>query len=104
MDALSSFTHDAHSLDVTPRLKYNAEGDVVFNFGKYVGRPVVEMLSQDRAYYNWIMNKEFSIQVKHTKDKRARECLFTIGTKAWQRSRRHRNRRRIGTRSRGQER
>jgi len=37
---------------------------VVFNFGKYIGRPVAEVLIQDQQYYHWMLNKEFSFQVK----------------------------------------
>ena len=33
-------------------------------FGKYQGKPVAETLYKDRQYYNWILNKEFSSQVK----------------------------------------
>ena len=66
INALALFTHDERSIDVTNRLKYNAEGVVVFNFGKYIGRSVIEVFIQDKQYYNWIMEKDFSIQVKQT--------------------------------------
>lgn len=62
--ALHHFTNDFKTIDATQRLKYNQEGVVVFNFGKYVGQPVGEVLYKDRQYYNWILNKEFSYQVK----------------------------------------
>lgn len=64
MQAVFEFTHDAGMLDVTQRLRLNEEGEIVFNFGKYMGQPVGEVLSQDKQYYHWILNKEFSIQVK----------------------------------------
>jgi hypothetical protein len=40
------------------------DGTVVFNFGKYEGKPAGEVLYNDRNYYNWIVTKEFSSQVK----------------------------------------
>ncbi len=62
--ALHEFTNDLKIIDATQRLKYNHEGVVVFNFGKYKGKPVAETLYQDKQYYHWMLEKEFSIQVK----------------------------------------
>ena len=45
----------------------------VFNFGKYNGQPVGEVLSRDKQYYNWILNKEFSSQVKQIVIKELKE-------------------------------
>ncbi len=66
MQAIHDFTQDPNTIDVTNRLKYNSDRVVVFNFGKYIGQPVVEKLANDRQYYHWILNKEFSVQVKKT--------------------------------------
>lgn len=62
--SLAEFTGDTQVLDATQRLRYDAQGVVVFNFGKYMGRPVAEVLHQDQQYYQWMLNKEFSHQVK----------------------------------------
>ena len=64
MQALYEFTNDKKVVDVTQRLKYDPQGEIVFNFGKYIGQPVAKTLYEDRQYYHWILNKEFSIQVK----------------------------------------
>jgi DNA polymerase-3 subunit epsilon len=64
IEALSEFTKDQNMLDVTQRLKYNAKGEVIFNFGKYIGQPVSEVFKIERSYYAWIMEKDFSAQVK----------------------------------------
>ncbi len=64
IDKLASFTNDARTVDVTQRLKYNQRGEIVFNFGKYIGKNAAEILSKDRQYYNWILEKDFSAQVK----------------------------------------
>lgn len=61
---LHNFTNDLRVLDATQRLKYNHEGEVVFNFGKYQGKPVGKTLYEDKQYYHWMLNKEFSYQVK----------------------------------------
>jgi len=62
--SLYDFTNDQNILDATQRLKYNQNGTVVFNFGKYMGRPAAEVLYNDQQYYHWMLNKEFSFQVK----------------------------------------
>ena len=64
MQALHDFTNDNRFLDATQRMKYDPNGVAVFNFGKYNGKPVAETLVNDRQYYNWILNKEFSSQMK----------------------------------------
>ena len=64
MQVIHEFTGDLKTIDATQRLKYDQNKVVVFNFGKYQGKPVAETLYKDRQYYNWILNKEFSSQVK----------------------------------------
>ncbi len=64
MQVLHDFTNDLNTLDATQRLKLNADGVVVFNFGKHINRPVAKILYEDKQYYNWMMEKEFSTQVK----------------------------------------
>ncbi|MEM9823936.1 MAG: 3'-5' exonuclease [Bacteroidota bacterium] len=64
MQVLHEFTNDLSTVDATQRLKYNHEGVMVFNFGKYMGQPVLETLLKDKQYYHWMLNKEFSSQVK----------------------------------------
>ena len=64
MPAIASFLADHGTLDVTQRLRYDVNGDVVFNFGKYIGKSVAKTLHEDKQYYHWILEKEFSAQVK----------------------------------------
>lgn len=64
MQAIHEFTNDLNFLDATQRLKYDQDGVPVFNFGKYAGQSVVEVLERDKPYYNWIMTKDFTSQVK----------------------------------------
>jgi len=64
LSAIAKFISDESMLDVTQRLKYNAKGQVVFNFGKYAGQVVAEVFRLEPNYYHWIMEKDFSAQVK----------------------------------------
>ena len=64
MQAIHTFFNDDRFLDATQRIKYGPNREPVFNFGKYAGQSVVEVLKSDKNYGAWILNKEFSIQVK----------------------------------------
>ncbi len=61
---IAEFLYDRGSLDVTQRLRFDVNGVIVFNFGKYIGQPVAKTVYQDRQYYHWILDKDFSFQVK----------------------------------------
>lgn len=64
MQTLHDFTTDLRFPDVTQKLKYDINGKVVFNFGKFNGQPVGELLYKDRQYLGWMLSKDFSYQVK----------------------------------------
>ncbi len=64
MQALHDFTNDLTFLDVTQRIRLLPDGTPVFNFGKYAGMPVKEVFAKDKNYYYWILEGEFSAQLK----------------------------------------
>lgn len=67
MESIYQFTNDLSLIDVTNRLKYNSEGEIVFNFGKYQNQKVIDVITKiDKNYYRWILEKDFSAQVKNT--------------------------------------
>jgi DNA polymerase III subunit epsilon len=66
IQVIHDFTNDLRTVDATQKLKYDMNGTIVFNFGKYNGQPVVDVLLKDKQYYHWIIDKEFSAQVKQT--------------------------------------
>lgn len=66
MQVLHDFTNDLKTVDATQKLKYDINGNIVFNFGKYVNQVVIDVLLKDKQYYHWILDKEFSAQVKQT--------------------------------------
>ncbi|MDX1943254.1 MAG: 3'-5' exonuclease [Saprospiraceae bacterium] len=70
---LHEFTNDQRFVDATQKLRYDHNGVIVFNFGKYNNQPAAEVLSRDKQYYNWILNKEFSSQVKQIVKKIVKE-------------------------------
>lgn len=64
IEAITAFIRDDSALDVTQRLKFNVKGEIVFNFGKYTGQAVSQVFKIEPNYYHWIMEKDFSAQVK----------------------------------------
>ena len=61
---LSDYTRRNDNVDLAGRIVYNAQRQEVFNFGKYRGRPVVEVLQQDPGFYAWMMQGDFTQNTK----------------------------------------
>lgn len=61
---LSEFSSFTNNVDFAGRMVYNDKNQEVFNFGKYKGRLVEEVLKQDPAYYSWMMNGDFPLNTK----------------------------------------
>ena len=53
-------------VDYARRFVYNDQNEAVFNFGKFKGKPVVDVLKKEPQYYDWMMKGDFP---KHTKKK-----------------------------------
>jgi len=43
---------------------YNKDQVAVFNFGKYIGRPIADVLKTDPSYYDWMMKGDFPMDTK----------------------------------------
>ena len=61
---LSEFSSHTRNVDFAGRIVYDDKGVEVFNFGKYKGIPVVEVLRRDPGSYSWIMQGDFSLNTK----------------------------------------
>ena len=66
MQVLHEFTNDLKTIDATQRLRYNEQGNIVFNFGKYMNQTFEQVWQREPNYFHWILDKEFSFQVKNT--------------------------------------
>ena len=62
---LSDFSSFTRNVDFAGRIIYDDNGVEVFNFGKYKGIPVAEVLKRDMGYYGWIMNGDFTLNTKN---------------------------------------
>lgn len=61
---LSEFSSHTRNVDFAGRIVFDDKGVEVFNFGKYKGIPVVEVLRRDPGYYSWMMQGDFSLNTK----------------------------------------
>ena len=64
VDYLSAFSTQNKSVDLAGRIIYNDKDIEVFNFGKYKGEPVEEVLKKDPGYFGWILNGDFPLYTK----------------------------------------
>ena len=62
--AIHEFITDYKVVDFTQRLRRDSKGEIIFNFGKYMNQRVSDVFRRDKNYYHWIMQKDFSSQVK----------------------------------------
>ena len=64
IDFLSKFSTHNRNVDLAGRIVYNDNNVEVFNFGKYKGIPVEEVLKTDSGYFGWILNGDFPQNTK----------------------------------------
>ena len=92
MDELAAFSKTNDNVDFAGRIVWreltDSKGKVLldsegkpqrqefFNFGKYKGKAVVDVLQQDPGYYSWIMTSDFT---GNTKQALTRIRLRTLG-------------------------
>lgn len=65
VEFLSKFSSFTKNVDFAGRIVYDDNGVEIFNFGKYKGQPVGEVLKRDTGYYGWIMNGDFALNTKN---------------------------------------
>lgn len=65
MKFLADYSSYNKNVDFAGRIVYNEQGVEVFNFGKYKGMPVVEILKKDIGYFGWLMQGDFTLNTKN---------------------------------------
>ena len=65
IDFLSGYSSYGRNVDFAGRIVLNDDNVEVFNFGKYKGMPVEEVLARDPGYYGWILNGDFTLNTKN---------------------------------------
>jgi len=64
IEFLSKYTSFNENADFAGRIIYNEKNEEVFNFGKYKGQKVEDVLSKDIGYYGWMMQGDFPLYTK----------------------------------------
>ena len=64
VEFLSTFSTHNRNVDLAGRIIYNDQKVPVFNFGKYKGVSVEEVLRKDMGYFGWMMNGDFPLNTK----------------------------------------
>ena len=64
MKFLSDYSSFTKNVDFAGRMVYDDNGAEVFNFGKYKGQLVKDVLAKDPGYYSWILNSDFTLNTK----------------------------------------
>ena len=64
MKFLSDYSSFTKNVDFAGRMVYDDNGAEVFNFGKYKGQLVKDVLANDPGYYSWILNSDFTLNTK----------------------------------------
>lgn len=61
---LADYSSYNKNVDFAGRMVYDEKGTEMFNFGKYKGQSVAEVLRNDPGYYSWILNSDFTLNTK----------------------------------------
>ncbi len=64
IDFLSNFTTRIKNADFAGFIAYNEAGKEIFNFGKFKGHLVEEVLDTDPGYFGWILKSDFPLYTK----------------------------------------
>lgn len=64
MAFLADYSSFTRNVDFAGRMVYNEENIPVFNFGKYKGKAVEEVLRKDPSYYSWMLQGDFTLNTK----------------------------------------
>jgi len=64
VDELAKYSSHNRNVDFLGRIILDDDGKESFNFGKYKGQCVEDVLKKDPGYYGWMMNGQFPLHTK----------------------------------------
>ena len=64
MAFLAEISSYNRNVDFAGRMVYDDKGVEVFNFGKYKGWDVAEILTKDPGYFTWVLGSDFTNNTK----------------------------------------
>ena len=63
LEELNKLT-SSNMIDLAGRMVRNQKNEAIFNFGKHKNKNVLNVLKEEPAYYDWMMNGDFSLDTK----------------------------------------
>jgi len=64
IDFLADYSQMNRNVDFAGRIIKDDNGVEIFNFGKYKGMPVADVLRRDPGYFSWMMQGDFTLNTK----------------------------------------
>lgn len=64
MEEIAKLSAFGNNVDLMGRFIRNDKNQIIINFGQHKGRPLVDVLRQDRSYYDWMISKDFAFDTK----------------------------------------
>lgn len=64
INELSKFSAYHRNADLYGHIIFNDKNEEIFNFGKYKGQRVSDVLKKDSGYYGWLQNADFPLYTK----------------------------------------
>ncbi len=61
---LSKFSYHKKNADLIGQLVYDKDNEIIFNFGKYRGKRVIDVFQAEPQYYTWMMKAQFPYYTK----------------------------------------
>lgn len=64
VESLSKFANQNRNVDLMGRLVYDENNREIINFGRYKGKVAEEVFKNDKGYYGWVLNGDFTDDTK----------------------------------------
>lgn len=64
IEEIAEFSSYGNNVDLMGRFVRDENKRILVNFGKYKGKPLIQVLKQDPSYYDWIISSDFPIDTK----------------------------------------
>lgn len=64
IEFLAEFSAHNRNVDFMGRMIYNEKNEEIFNFGKYKGHKVTDVLEKDPGFYGWMIGNDFAADTK----------------------------------------
>ena len=64
VEYLAEFSSFNRNVDFVGRMIYNENNEEVFNFGKYKGQKVEDILEKDPGFFGWMLSNDFPLDTK----------------------------------------